>query len=317
MREHNSKWSMGGRVIDLAPFTVMGIINVTPDSFSDGGRFYAADKALAHAGELVEAGAAILDIGGESTRPGSFPVSAEEEKRRVLPLVRELTRVAAGKNDPARALISVDTWRGSTADAALEAGADIINDISGGLFDEAMADVLASRKPGCILGHCPEKPATMQKAPHYADVVEAVYAFFADRLERLEKKGLAADYVALDPGLGFGKTLRHNLALLRDLGEEKSRLHSLGRPICIGLSRKTMLSELLGLPKGPFKFWEANQPDSLGAAASHLERDAATQVFSALLLERGVFLHRVHAVSGTWNALRLAWVLEHFNIENV
>jgi dihydropteroate synthase len=304
---YNSKWAVGGRVVDLAPFTVMGIINVTPDSFSDGGRFYAEDKALAHAGELLDAGAAILDIGGESTRPGSFPVSAEEEERRVLPLVRELARPA--KALISKALISVDTWRGSTAAAALTAGANIINDISGGLFDEAMADVLASRKPGCILGHCPEKPATMQKAPHYADVVEAVYAFFAERLERLEKKGLAADYTVLDPGLGFGKTLRHNLNLLRDLSEEKSRLHSLGRPICIGLSRKTMLSELLGLPTGPFKLWNEGQTGDLSEAAAHRERDAATQIFSALLLERGVFLHRVHAVSGAWNALRLAWVL--------
>jgi dihydropteroate synthase len=238
----------------------------------------------------LDEGAAILDIGGESTRPGSLPVTEAEEKRRVLPLLQGLSALPAPHNRPP--LISVDTWRSGTARAALEAGADIINDISGCSFDAGMAELLAMHKPGYILGHSPEKPASMQKAPRYANVVDEVYAFFSAQLEMLTKKGLPATHVALDPGLGFGKTLQHNLALLRDLGEEKSRLHSLGCPVCIGLSRKTLLRELLGLP-GP-------------ATQDQPALDAATQVFSALLLERGVFLHRVHAVAGACAALKLS-----------
>jgi dihydropteroate synthase len=269
-----------------------GIINVTPDSFSDGGLYAEPPEAVRHALELYDEGAAILDLGGESTRPGASCAGEEEEQARLLPVLEEL---AAGRDSRKSAvapspspflffpLLSIDTWRASTAGLLLEKGADIINDISGGLFDPAMDEVLATFRPGYILGHCPEKPRDMQKAPRYSNALEEIYAWFSTRLEALDKAGLPPEHVVLDPGLGFGKTLEHNLEILRGL----ERLHSLGRPLCLGISRKSFFGDLLGLRQGR-------------------ERDEATRILVALLAARGVRIHRVHDVGGAMLALKLA-----------
>lgn len=291
----NNKWTVsGGRVLDLAPFCVMGIVNVTPDSFSDGGEFFDHCLALEHAAELLRDGAAILDLGGESTRPGSAPVSGEEERRRVVPLVGALRE----RRDQQREdfLISVDTWRSGTAAAALAAGADIINDIAGCLFDPALAEVLVQRQPGYILGHCPARPAAMQRAPSYENVVEEVCDWLAAQANWLVRRGLKEERICLDPCPGFGKNLQHNLALLRDLTlGSQSRLLGLGLPVCIAVSRKTMLGNILDLPGGP---------------ACRPEKDAATQVLTALLLERGLCLHRVHDAAGARRAALLQSALK-------
>lgn len=302
----------GGRVLRLSPFVVAGIVNVTPDSFSDGGLYQQPGAALVQALRLWAEGAGILDLGGESTRPGSDFVGAETELDRLAPVLRGLAAVRAlRQSDPAAPLdealeeycpespletllggalpegplppVSVDTWRAATARTALESGAEIINDISGGVFDPGLAEVLAEYRPGYILGHAPAPPRAMQQAPAYGDVVEEVYAFFARRLETLAAAGLPPEHVALDVGIGFGKSLEHNLALLRNIG----RFHSLGRPLYLGVSRKSLFGDLLGLPGGQ-------------------GRDAATQALTALMAARGVQIHRVHAVRGAVAALRLA-----------
>ncbi|MDR2892403.1 MAG: dihydropteroate synthase family protein [Deltaproteobacteria bacterium] len=325
-------WTIkGGRAIDLAPFTVAGIVNVTPDSFSDGGLHFGYEKALAHSLDLLTQGARILDLGGESTRPGAQFVDEAEEKCRIVPLVRELdrlrlqdsarTHIPAADNarsingSPERAipqanlLISVDTWRAGTSVASLEAGADIINDISGSLFDPALPEVLATYKPGYILGHCPAPPATMQDAPHYENVVEEVYAFFARQMNLLVKAGLPENRIVLDPCPGFGKNLQHNLALMRNL----ARLQQIGRPLCIAISRKTLIGNLLGLPARADN--SATSPrDPAKQVAEPIAaspRDPATQVLTALLYGQGACLHRVHDVAGAWNALRLAQALQY------
>jgi dihydropteroate synthase len=278
-----SLWlTRGKRPVGLDSPVTAGIINVTPDSFSDGGFYSEPPKAVRRALELEDEGAAILDLGGESTRPGSSFVSGKEEQARLLPVLEALS----ARRDPsgsAAPLLSIDTWRASTAGLLLEKGADIINDISGGLFDPGMDEVLASFRPGYILGHSPERPRDMQKAPHYSDVLEEIYAWFSSRLEALDKAGLPPEHVALDPGLGFGKKLEHNLAILRGL----ERLHSLGRPLCLGVSRKSFFGDLLGLEQGP-------------------GRDEATHITVALLAARGVQIHRVHDVGGAMRALKLA-----------
>lgn len=276
----------GGRLVSFPPVLVAGIINLTPDSFSDGGEFFDPVKALKHALKLEEDGAGILDIGGESTRPGAAPVDSWEESRRVVPLVEVLVEMRVNGDNAGKthgAMISVDTRRAYTARNVLEAGADIINDISGAVFDPEMADVLAEYKPGYILGHCPGSPATMQARPRYDDVVEDLHRYFEERLNFLERKGFSREYVALDPGIGFGKTLEHNLAILRNL----DRFKSFGLPVCLGLSRKTLIGDMLGIPAGE-------------------GRDAATQVLTALAAVHKVEIHRVHAVKGAVEALKLA-----------
>lgn len=302
MQNNKSQWIIyGGKVITMPPFLVAGIVNVTPDSFSDGGAHFDTASAVKHAINLFTDGAGILDLGGESTRPGSAPIDAAEEQRRVLPVLNELlkwraqlkaatTSNATGgstgcatNNSTDMPLLSVDTWRSPTAAKAMETGADIINDVGGMEYDPAILEVLAEFKPGYILGHAPALPATMQKAPSYTNVVEEVYSFFARKLEVLEKAGLPSAHVVLDPGLGFGKTLEHNLSLLQNV----ERLQELGRPLCIGISRKTFFNDLLKLPKN--------------SAA-----DAATQVVTALSAARGAQIHRVHAVKGAVDALTLA-----------
>ncbi len=274
----------GGRRLAFPPLLVAGIVNITPDSFSDGRPDFSPAKALDCALKLASEGADILDLGGESTRPGAEAVGAEEEQRRVLPVLDNLHSLREGMRLSGRQfpLLSVDTWRSRTARAALEQGADMINDISGGLFDPAMADVLAQYKPAYVLGHCPAKPALMQRKATYNNILDNLAAHFEERLKALVAAGLPESRVALDPGIGFGKTLEHNLAILRNI----ETFHKFGRPLYVGLSRKSFFGDLLGLPLD--------------------KRDPATQTATALLAVKGVAVHRAHNVASARSALKLA-----------
>ena len=230
-------WRCRDREIDLSHRTlVMGVVNITPDSFSDGGRYAAPEAALAHARQLLNEGADLLDLGGESTRPGSHPVPAEEQWRRIGPVVETL----AGEG---RALISVDTSSAPVAERALLAGAHVINDVSA-LGDPAMAAVVATAGAGLVLMHMRGTPADMQRDPRYTDAPAEVAAFLGDRLAAAASAGIARDRVALDPGIGFGKTARHSLELLARL----ETLVALDRPVLVGVSRKSFIGQILDLP---------------------------------------------------------------------
>ncbi len=237
------------------PFRLMGVVNVTPDSFSDGGLFLDPGAAVAHGLELLEEGAEILDVGGESTRPGAAPVAAEEELRRVLPVVEGLVE-AMSTHQPHTArsaisidtamvsspTISIDTAKASVARAVLEAGATLVNDVTALRGDPEMAAVVAQSGAECCLMHMLGEPRTMQREPRYGDVVDDVKAFLEQRLAFAVREGIAEERVLLDPGIGFGKTLEHNLQLLRRLRE----LAALGRPLVVGTSRKSFIGRILG-----------------------------------------------------------------------
>jgi dihydropteroate synthase len=213
---------------------LMGVVNVTPDSFSDGGRFLAPERAVAHARELVADGADLLDLGGESTRPGARAVSAEEELERVAPVLAGLDGVGVP--------ISIDTSKVAVAEAALDAGAEVVNDVTALRHDPALAGVCARRGCGVILMHMQGTPRTMQENPTYDDVVDDVRAFLAERIEFAVGEGIREERIWVDPGIGFGKTVDHNLELLRRLEE----LRELGRPVVIGTSRKRFIGALTG-----------------------------------------------------------------------
>ncbi|MBI2089998.1 MAG: dihydropteroate synthase [Deltaproteobacteria bacterium] len=230
---------------------LVGILNVTPDSFSDGGRYLNADEAIAHGVRLAEEGADLIDIGGESTRPGARPVSAEEELERVLPVIRGLRRAVAIP-------LSIDTYKSRVARAALDEGADVVNDISALRFDPAMASLVVTENVPVVLMHMQGTPRTMQKRPFYRDVVAEVTDFLSERFRFALAEGVKPEQIVVDPGIGFGKDLEHNLALLRDL----SALGSLGRPILVGPSRKTFVGKILGI--GP----EGRLEGSLAAAVA-------------------------------------------------
>jgi dihydropteroate synthase len=254
---------------------VMGVLNVTPDSFSDGGRF-AGVSAAAEAGmALVSDGADLLDIGGESSRPGAVPVSAEEEIRRVIPVLLALR--AAGCPVP----VSVDTCKSVVARAALEAGADIVNDITA-LRDPEMISVVRDHGAGAILMHMRGGPRTMQAAPIYRNVAEEVDAFLRGRLEAVVAAGIGAERIALDPGIGFGKTAEHNLRLLADL----PRPDSPARPWVLGISRKSLVGAVTGRPAG--------------------ERGAGSLAFAVYGALRGASILRAHDVKETCDAVRVA-----------
>jgi len=258
-------WRVRGLVLDNADHTViMGVLNVTPDSFSDGGRHAEAGAAVARGLELAAEGADLVDVGGESTRPGAAPVDAEEELRRVIPVVRDLA--AAG------VLISIDTRKAGVAAAALEAGAVAVNDISA-LGDPAMAGVVADAGAGLVLLHMQGTPATMQDNPFYEDVVGEVARYLTDRAAAAEAAGIDPACLCLDPGIGFGKALEHNLALLRGIPE----LATLGYPVLVGASRKRFLAGILG-PVPP------------------AERDAASAAAHVLAIAGGAAMIRVHNV---------------------
>ena len=256
------------------PTLVMGIVNVTPDSFSDGGRFLDPSAAVAHGLALIGQGADILDIGGESTRPGATPVSEDEELRRVLPVIRDLARQV-------QVPISVDTMKPSVARAALDAGASIVNDVGANRDDEAMWRVVAENGAGYVAMHMRGTPQTMQTAPMYENVVDEVRRFLVDRFERLSNCGVSGDQVIVDPGIGFGKTVEHNLQLLAGM----RRLTDLGRPTLLGVSRKSFMGKLLGGTVG----------DRLPAALA----------CTSLAVEAGVQLIRTHDVAETVQAVRM------------
>lgn len=256
------------------PALVMGIVNVTPDSFSDGGRFLDPAAAVAHARELVAQGADLLDIGGESSRPGAVPVAEAEELRRVLPVIEAL----AGE---VQVPISIDTVKPGVARAALAAGAAIVNDIAASRTDPEMWQIVAEAGAGYVCMHMRGTPATMQERLEYADVVAEVGEFFAQQLPRLAAQGVPAENVLLDPGIGFGKTAEHSLQLLASLGA----LTRCQRPLLVGVSRKSFISATTGVPL------ERRLPGSLAAAVW-----AVTQ---------GAQILRVHDVEETIQALRL------------
>lgn len=221
--------------IDMSRRTLlMGVLNVTPDSFSDGGKYIDANAAIARGTELALEGADIIDVGGESTRPGAGPVSAQEEKERVLPVIRGLRQALSIP-------LSIDTYKAEVARAALEEGADIINDISALRFDPAMSSLVARAKIPVVLMHMQGIPRTMQQKPSYQDVLEEVKNFLIRRIQFARNSGVDLDRIIVDPGIGFGKELEHNLALLRGL----SILASLGCPLLVGPSRKTFIGKLL------------------------------------------------------------------------
>jgi dihydropteroate synthase len=252
-------WQLRDRTLTPGdPPLVMGIVNVTPDSFSDGGQFLETDAAVARALRLVEQGADILDIGGESTRPGAQPVPLEEELNRVLPVVRRLAAQTS-------VLLSIDTSKAEVARQALEAGAHLINDITALRGDSSMVEVVRTTRAGVILMHMQGTPATMQANPHYDNVVAEVIAFLEARLQACMDQGIAGSQVVLDPGIGFGKTTAHNVRLLAHLEE----LQRLARPVCLGVSRKGFLGKVLGRPL------EQRLAGSLAAACYALVRRSA------------------------------------------
>src|ERR687893_1389017 len=218
----------------MAPYEIMGVVNVTPDSFSDGGCHDDGAAAIAHARRLADEGAAILDVGGESTRPGADPVPVAEELRRVVPVVAGIAQLGPR--------VSVDTMKLAVAEAAVDAGATYVNDVSAFRHDPDLAGLVADRGLDCCLMHMLGEPRTMQDDPRYDDVVDDVKAFLEERLAAATKAGVPEERIQLDPGIGFGKTLEHNLELLRRLEE----LTTIGRPLVIGTSRKTFLGRLTG-----------------------------------------------------------------------
>jgi dihydropteroate synthase len=257
-------------------FAVMGIVNVTPDSFSDGGQWLDPGRAVAHGLDLVSEGAASLDVGGESTRPGAEPVSLHEELRRVMPVIEGL--IAAGT----RAQISIDTSKAPVAEAALAAGATLVNDVTALRADPRIAELAAAHGAEVCLMHMLGEPRTMQDDPHYDDVVSEVKAFLEARMAFAVAAGIAEERILLDPGIGFGKTVEHNLELLRRLDE----LAALGRPVVFGASRKSFLGKITGRAVD--------------------DRVAATVAANVLAFERGARVFRVHDVEPTHDALQFA-----------
>lgn len=257
-------------------FGLLAILNVTPDSFFDGGQNGIPGKALKSARKLLENGAHIIDLGGESTRPGSLPVQKDEEIRRLAEPLASLARILP----PER--ISVDTWHAATAKYALEKGAGIINDVSACLWEPALLEVIALFKPGYVLAHNNGLPQKMGNSPRYDCLLGEMLRFFEERLEKLVKAGLPENRIVLDPGIGFGKTAQHDLEILRSL----DKFLVFGRPLLLGLSMKSFFGKLFGLPLQ--------------------ERGAITAAASALAWEKGVFWHRVHDPLAVGSSLRLA-----------
>jgi dihydropteroate synthase len=258
------------------PALVMGVVNVTPDSFSDGGKFFETEAAVAHGEELARQGAEIIDVGGESTRPRAEPVSEAEELRRVIPVITELAKRVT-------VAISIDTMKPGVARAALAAGASIVNDVGANRADDEMWRLVAESGAGYVAMHMQGSPATMQVKPTYGNVVSEVKEFFGERMERLQAAGVQAEQVVLDVGIGFGKTVEHNLQLLNGL----ESFTSLGRPLMIGVSRKSFLRKV--------------------AEATDANTDPLTVAlaFTMLAKQAGVQFFRTHDVARTLQALRM------------
>ncbi len=270
------KWRCRDHTFDLSgKGEIMGIVNVTPDSFSDGGLFISGEAAFEHACNLIAEGAVIIDIGGESTRPGACDVDEEEEIRRILPLVERL------RNKCPDVVISVDTCKPAVARAAVEAGAGIINDVSG-FRDPEMIRVASGSDVGIVVMHMQGTPRTMQRNPSYGNVVEEIAAFFKDRHAALMAAGVSPEAIVYDPGIGFGKTLEHNLEILQGV----EGLSVAGRPLLLGVSRKSFIGKLIGSDRIEDRSWP-------------------TVAITSLAREKGVRLHRVHEVKANLEALRM------------
>ncbi|PIE60056.1 MAG: dihydropteroate synthase [Desulfobulbus propionicus] len=257
----------------------MGILNVTPDSFSDGGRYCDPESVERQVRELLEAGAEYIDVGGESTRPYAEPVSTEEELSRVIPAVQRIRRIS-------RIPVSIDTTKAEVAKAALGAGADIVNDISALQHDPEMLEVVRACACPVILMHMQGNPGNMQDKPEYSNVVDEINHFFAERISSLHECGVGQERIIIDPGVGFGKTLEHNLEILKNLSEFKKH----GCPVLLGHSRKSFLGQLFTLPVD--------------------QRDTATAVISSLCAQKGADIIRVHNVRETKQAVLLSSLLQ-------
>ncbi len=269
------------KLLDLSRPVVMGVLNVTPDSFSDGGRFFARDAAFDHAMRMVEEGAGIIDIGGESTRPGAREVSVQEELDRVVPLVERLRSATP-------AVISVDTSKPEVMRAAISVGAGMVNDVRALAFAGALEAVSASDCAVCLM-HMQGDPQTMQKNPTYGDVTAEIKAFLMQRVQACRAAGIADDRLCIDPGFGFGKTLAHNLELLRRLPE----LAGCGLPLLVGLSRKSMIAGLLGRPVN--------------------ERLYGSLALAVIAVTNGAHIVRVHDVAATVDAVQVAGAVREVN----
>ena len=270
-------WKVAGQTIDLSDNALlMGVLNVTPDSFSDGGQFFTTEQAVEHGLRMAADGAQIIDVGGESTRPGAVPVSIDEELGRVLPVIRKL-------RDKISEFISIDTTKAPVVLAALEAGASIVNDISGGRADPEIMRIAAKKKAAFVVMHMQGTPQTMQTNPRYDDVVTEVVDFFRQQYACALESSIDSMAIAFDPGIGFGKTVEHNLELLANLG--RLRIHD--HPLVVGVSRKSFLGKIIG---------STDINDRLGP----------TIAFTALLRQRGANVLRVHDVKENAAALRVA-----------
>ena len=276
VQDRTVTWKIGSHTLGLDQGVIMGILNVTPDSFSDGGHYLEMEPALEQARVMIEEGAGIIDVGGESTRPGADPVSIPEELRRTIPIIEAL-------RDEWNGFISIDTSKAEVAQKALAAGADIVNDVSGLRGDAGMIDTCGESGCGVVVMHMQGQPRTMQANPHYDNVVGEIRGFFEERHETLTASGIDAECLCFDPGIGFGKTLDHNLILLAHL----DRLVVRDRPLLIGISRKSFIGKVLGEDSRAVREW----PTAALTAAARLQ---------------GVLLHRVHAVRGNIDALRMA-----------
>ena len=269
-------WKIAGRPIDMSQRgMIMGVLNLTPDSFSDGGDFFSIDKAIARGLQIAAEGAQIVDVGGESTRPGAEPVSHEEELRRVIPVIEKL-------RDKIDIPISIDTSKSKVAEAALAAGACIVNDVTGGRGDKEMMALIAKRKAAFIIMHMQGEPRTMQIAPRYVEVLSDVVDFFRQQYARALECGVDPMAIAFDPGIGFGKTPDHNLQLLANL----DRLRVENRPLVVGVSRKSFLRKLIG------------NPDMRARLTPSIS-------LTSLLRSRGAEIFRVHDVRENVDALRV------------
>lgn len=278
----NGAWQLkdGEWLLPGAPFGLMGILNLTPDSFYDGGRNLADGRYMPRVGEMLSAGADIIDLGAESTRPGALPLSPDSEQKNLMPALVALS----GKYPDA--VFSIDTYHAGTAALALEAGAQIINDISACRHDPGLEDVLVQYRPGYVLMHSGDSPPDMQANPQYENVIDDLLDFFETNLSRLVRRGLPEACIVLDPGIGFGKNLAHNLSIFQNI----ERFKIFGRPLLLGLSMKSFLGSLLEIPLA--------------------ERGPATMLATALMWKKGVFWHRVHDVSGAAAGLSLACSLQ-------
>lgn len=267
------QWKVAGDVLDVTHRALlMGVLNVTPDSFSDGGQFFATEDAVRHGVEMAQSGADIIDVGGESTRPGAASVSSDEEMERVVPAIKQIRHLT-------RAHISIDSSKANVARAAIKAGATIINDVTGGRGDAEMFSLAAKTGTGLIIMHMQGTPQTMQTNPTYLDVVAEVADFFRQQFDLAIRSGIDPMCIAFDPGIGFGKTSAHNLELLANL----PRLHILNRPLVVGVSRKSFLGKIAGQP---------------------CDRTSATVAMTSLLRQRGADILRVHDVAQNAAALR-------------